>query len=149
MPFQFLISACSVPQLPVASAYHYGMYSNINPYPNAGFSMFGYQPTPQPTFQSMGQGQSLVKVSGIEGAKAFQMPPNSAVALFHESEDILYVKTTDGAGFPTIRTFKFQPVDGEDKPTQFVTLDEFNRFKEEISGKLSVRKEYPTTTVEG
>jgi hypothetical protein len=58
----------------------------FNPY------QFNYQPQPV----------QLVKVSGIDGAKAYQMGANSAVALFHESEDIFYIKSTDGAGFPTI-----------------------------------------------
>ena len=70
------------------------------------------------------------------------MPPNSSVALFHESEDILYVKTTDGAGFPTIKTFRFEPY--EEPKVEFekyVTLDEFNKFKEEVlNGKQSVRE---------
>ena len=101
---------------------------------------FNYQaPFVNPT-----QAVQLVKVSGIDGAKAYQMPANSSVALFHESEDIMYVKTTDGAGFPTIRTFRFQPMEEEVQATQFVTIDEFNKFKEEMNGKLSVFRESPT-----
>lgn len=42
------------------------------------------------------------------------MPPNSVVPLFDADNDIMYIKSTDGAGFPTIRAFAFQPV--EDKP---------------------------------
>lgn len=41
---------------------------------------------------------ALIKVSGIEGARAYQMPPDSAIPLFHATEDVLYIKTTDGAG---------------------------------------------------
>ena len=48
---------------------------------------------------------TLTRVTGIDGAKAYQMTPNSTVALFDNNEDIMYIKTTDGAGFPTIRTF--------------------------------------------
>mgnify|MGYP004521888223 FL=1 len=55
----------------------------------------------------------LTQVSGIEGAKAYQMPPNSAVALFHNDEDMFFVKTTDGAGFPSIRAFRFEEVEAE------------------------------------
>lgn len=49
----------------------------------------------------------LTRVTGIDGAKSYQMPPNSVAALFDDSTDIFYVKSTDGAGFPTIRTFEF------------------------------------------
>lgn len=41
----------------------------------------------------------------------YQLPPNSSMPLFDGNEDVFYVKTTDGAGFPTIRTFRFVPVD--------------------------------------
>lgn len=79
-------------------------------YPQYG----GYQPqqTYQPQqFQTIAQGagmpqtQGIIKVTGIEGAKAYQMPPNSIAALFDLNDDILYIKTTDGAGFPTIETY--------------------------------------------
>ena len=82
----------------------------------------------------------LIRVSGIDGAKAYQMPPDSSVALFHESEDIMYVKTTDGAGFPTIRAFRFEPIETEAPAQQYVTTDEFNKFKEELYGKFTVRQ---------
>ena len=114
-----------------------------NPYGTPGFPMFNNPPiNPQMPLQP--SGQSLIKVSGIDGAKAFQMAPNSSVALFHESEDILYVKTTDGAGFPTIRTFKFEPLEDDPKSAQYVTVDEFNRFKEEVYAKQSVRTKKST-----
>lgn len=53
----------------------------------------------------------LIRVTGMEGAKAYRMPPNSVVPLFDADNDIMYVKSTDGAGFPTIRTFAFQPIE--------------------------------------
>ena len=53
------------------------------------------------------QTQNLIRVNGIDGAKTYQMPANSTVALFDSNEDIMYIKTTDGAGFPSIRTFNF------------------------------------------
>ena len=89
-----------------------------------GFNQFSIQPTQQ---------TQLIKVNGIDGAKAFQMAPNSSVALFHESEDILYVKCTDGAGFPTIRTFRFTPYEEPVvEPVKYVTVEEFERFKQEV-----------------
>ncbi len=126
------------------------MYNNMfNPYGNTGFQMFGNL-VPQQNAAQQASPSQLVKVSGIDSAKAFQMPPNSSAALFHESEDIFYVKSTDGAGFPTIRTFRFEPMDEEFKDSRessrYVTVDEFNRFKEEIYGKQSVRRKSAATT---
>lgn len=71
------------------------------------------QPTmpnvPQPYVQGNGQQQRVngfVYVNGMDGAKAFQMPPDSAMPLFDGStpeSNVMFIKTTDGAGFPTIR----------------------------------------------
>ena len=69
----------------------------------------------------------LTRVTGIEGARAYKMPPNSAVPLFDGGEDILYVKFTDGAGFPTIRGFRLTEFDVNAQPVQgdYVTHEEF------------------------
>lgn len=77
--------------------------------------------------------QGLVKVTGLEGAKAYQMPPNSAMPLFDANSDIMYVKTTDGAGFPTIKQFAFCPVDVTDKTEiEYVQRPEFDKLVEEV-----------------
>lgn len=69
----------------------------------------------------------LIRVTGMDGAKAYQMPPNSVVPLFDADNDIMYVKSTDGAGFPTIRAFAFQPIENPTPQTQqYVTREEFN-----------------------
>ena len=68
----------------------------------------------------MQQGMQLIRVTGMDGAKAYQMPPNSVVPLFDADNDIVYVKSTDGAGFPTIRAFAFQPIENPTPPTQKV-----------------------------
>lgn len=51
------------------------------------------------------------RVTGIEGARMFQLAPNSAVALFDNTRDIFFWKTTDSGGFPTIRAFSFTEID--------------------------------------
>ena len=45
----------------------------------------------------------LYRVDGMEGAKRFEMPQNSRVALFDGNEDILIIKATDGTGFSSYR----------------------------------------------
>lgn len=115
------------------------------------------QPTQIPQFNAQMASQQpvncLTRVTGIDGAKAYQMPPNSVAALFDDSYDIMYVKSTDGAGFPTIRIFDFyehkeetpvqqQPVNVENFATkqELETLEnEIKQVKEMLSnGKQSV-----------
>lgn len=78
----------------------------------------------------------LIRVTGIDGAKAYQMAANSTVALFDSNEDIMYVKTTDGAGFGTIRAFSFSEIDlsATAKPTatEYVTKAEFEKLRNEV-----------------
>lgn len=91
------------------------------------------------------QTQNLIRVNGIEGAKAYQMSANSIVSLFDANEDIMYIKSTDGAGFPSIRTFSFTEVKEQNKPIQqvdYISREEFEEFKKELmnNGKQSISR---------
>lgn len=84
-------------------------------------------------FQPSIAGNQLIKVKDLDSAKAYPTSPNSSVALFEENDDVMYIKTTDANNFPTIRKFRFteEPLEVPNS-TQYVTIDEFNKFKEEI-----------------
>lgn len=89
------------------------------------------------------QSQGIIRVNGIDGAKTFSMQANSTVALFDENNDYFFLKTTDGAGFPTIRTFAFKEVKQENTPSnEYVTKKEFDELKEAIeNGKFNIPKQ--------
>ena len=91
------------------------------------------------------QTQNLIRVNGIDGAKTYQMPANSTVALFDCNEDIMYIKTTDGAGFPSIRTFNFVEITQNEKSSgnqDYISRQEFEEFKKELmnNGKQSISR---------
>ena len=91
------------------------------------------------------QPQNLIRVNGIDGAKAYQMNANSTVALFDSNEDIMYIKNTDGAGFPSIRMFKFEEVNEITKSEEkqdYISRKEFEEFKKELmnNGKQSISR---------
>lgn len=96
------------------------------------------------------QQRDLEKVNGIESARQYIMPPNSRVALFDINDDIFYVRETDASGFPTIRKFRFyEEIENnvQTQETQYLTLDEFNKFKEElINGEFSIPFKSGATT---
>lgn len=103
------------------------------------------QPMNNQQFFQQEQTQSLIRVNGIDGAKAYQMPANSTVALFDNNEDILYIKNTDGAGFPSIRIFKFDEVTETTKSEEkkdYISRKEFEEFKKELmnNGKQSISR---------
>ena len=85
-----------------------------NPYyPQIGMSV----PMQQPRME-------LTKVSGLDGAKAYQMPPNSTAALFDAGADVFYVKRTDGAGFPTITAYSFTAIQQNAATDMYVTHEQ-------------------------
>lgn len=101
------------------------LYGNVFQAPPAPYQPIGAQ-TATTGFQ-------LLRVTGIEGAKAYPMQPNSTVALFDANEDLMQIKSTDAGNFPTIRKFEFKEiVDTPVKEQKYVTIEEFNKFKEEI-----------------
>lgn len=114
----------------------YGFNSYDTYMPRQQFQPYQMQPQFPPQ-----QPQGLIRVTGIDGAKAYQMPPNSVTALFDGESDVFYVKSTDGAGFPTIKAFAFSPLEAVQPQSDFVTRQEFEELKGMIlNGKQSVRK---------
>lgn len=93
--------------------------------------------------------QGLIRVTGYKGADAYRLPANSCMPLFDANEDIMYVKTTDGAGFPTIKMYAFTPIEQTEVKTDFVTRKEFEELKEMISnGKQFVSEQFSEYTSE-
>lgn len=82
----------------------------------------GYQPQPpqmlnpyQTRFNALQndfqQRYEIVKVNGENGARAFNLPPNSSILLLDETQPIVWLKMTDGAGYPTIKAYNIIPVE--------------------------------------
>ena len=81
---------------------------------------------------------SIVNVSGIEGARAYPMLPNKTVPLFDNSADILYIKTTDGAGYPTITVFDISKhIEKTEINNNYVTRAEFEELKGMLTDELN------------
>lgn len=83
-------------------------------------------------YQGAAYSGNVTQVSGIEGARAFQMMPNSTAALFSSSEDVFYFKSTDGAGYPTVKAYRFEEVPAEGA-ADAATRAELEEMKEAVS----------------
>ena len=71
--------------------------------------MYNFNPyLPQQPYMPA-QRYEVIKVNGEGGANAFQMAPNSSVLLLDESAPIVWLKTTDGAGYPTLTPYSITP----------------------------------------
>ena len=86
---------------------------------------------------------NLIRVTGIDGAKAYQLPPNSSIALFDSNNDIMYIKTTDGAGFPSIRSFSFTPIDTAqtvERTSDYVQRPEFDELVAQVKELINAQQ---------
>ena len=101
-----------------------------------------YQPTMPTGYAQQTPVHGFVYVNGIEGAKAYQMPPNSEMPLFDAGGDVMYIKTTDGAGFPTIKVCDVSERTGaaNAQASEYVTRDELQRVYADLSAQVEQMK---------
>ena len=67
------------------------------------------QPTPVPAVNPYQPKTEVVRVNGRNGAEAFSMAPNSSALLLDESGTIVWLVTSDGAGYKTVSPYDITP----------------------------------------
>lgn len=106
-------------------------------------NQFGYQmatqfmPQTQP-FQGWGQNlsrQEIVRVNGENGAKAYQLAPNSSALLLDESAPLVWLVQTDGAGYKTAVPYTIAPYQAEPTPDYNSLEERIRRLEDVINGK--------------
>ena len=121
------------------------LYNNNvnNPYLN---NQLSYNPYFQP------QKQEVVRVNGKNGAEAYQLPPNSSILLLDETASIVWLKMTDGAGYPTLSPYDINPHKEESNLTtlqsvDFSALEERVKRLEEMIDELNKSNVEPTQSI--
>ena len=85
----------------------------------------------------------IIWVQGEAGAKGFLVAPNNTVVLWDTENPVIYVKSADASGIPSMRVLDFKERNGnsqnngENAPTthkctcgdKFITKEEFNALK--------------------
>ena len=98
----------------------------------------------------------VVPVKGIEGAKAYPLGPNCRAPLFDDSEDILYIKTTDSNGFPSIKAYDLNEriLIDENSPSavslndiRAMIREELSNVKEDIINAQQPVPKYDSSTI--
>lgn len=87
------------------------------------------------------QNQQIIRVNGENGAKAYQMMPNSSALLLDESAPRLFLAQTDGAGYKSISAYKLEPYVEEPAPDLTDIVTRIAKLEEKINGKSN-----PSTT---
>ena len=83
-------------------------YSGYMPY--TGYMPQNYQPMAQPQQQIQQPQQTpatsgIIWVSGLQEAQMYPLAPNNAVALWEQSGKVIYLKSADATGKPTMRVY--------------------------------------------
>ena len=113
-----------------------------------------YYPTQSnafPTQQNVGANtNALIWVNGETGAKAYMVAPNQTVVLWDSEAQVVYLKSADATGMPSIKTLDYTIRDGSPQKAEiadlsgFATKDEVTLLQKEINAlkaKFNDRKE--------
>ena len=93
------------------------------------------QPQQMPSWGQNQQRMEIVRVNGENGARAFQLPPNSNVLLLDESAPLVWLVQTDGAGYKTVAPYTITPYQAQPAP-DYGELDRRLKILEDmINGK--------------
>lgn len=100
------------------------------------------QPAPQQTIN-----QGLLWVQGEAGAKSYLVAPNTTVLLMDSEGSRFYLKSTDNAGMPNLRTFEYKEIlprsaQSEQPPSdnlddKYVTRTEYREEYNSLQAKFS------------
>ena len=103
-------------------------------YQNPFLNPYGFTPQYQQPVQQM-PAQQVVRVNGENGARAFQIGANSSALLLDESGTIVWLVTSDGAGYKTVSPYDIAPHKAE-PAKEYTDLESRVKKLEEHSGKL-------------
>jgi hypothetical protein len=111
---------------------------------NAYPTQMNVAPT-QPT-----QNNGIIWVQGEAGAKSYMVAPNTTVQLWDSDENVIYIKSADASGMPSMKVLDYTIRDNTPKgpnlgaQSDYVTrselqsvLDELNALKAKLSGKAA------------
>lgn len=82
----------------------------------------------QPMQQAPQANQGLLWVSGEVGAKSYLMAPGTTVLLMDSEAQKFYLKSTDMAGMPSLRTFEYKEIMQGDIPNSQAVEDLDNKY---------------------
>lgn len=127
----------------------------MQPYPTVQ-NYGSFQPYPQPYPDRLAQiqnqyqqavnipqsqqqvNQGLLWVQGETGAKSYLVAPNSTVLLMDSESSRFYLKSTDGAGMPSLRIFEYKEISN----TQPNSLQGQYSNEKDLDNKYVTREEY-------
>lgn len=112
----------------------------INQY--QGYSPYYYQNAPQAQNPPNTASNSIIWVQGEAGAKSYLVAPNSTVQLWDSEAQVIYLKSADATGMPSIKTLDYtireMPSQAQASAMEYATVEDLNALKKQIE---ALRKE--------
>ena len=138
------------------------MQNNFNYVPKNQFSSYFGNQSYNPAQGVSTSTNNIVWVQGIEGAKAWQLNPNSMVILLDsEAEGKMYIKVSDNIGMSTLRIFNYvevlpqasssqvEPIKQDLDLSNYVRKDELSKLlKEIIENEQTIQPAQPAVASE-
>ena len=80
----------------------------------------------------------IIHVNGENGARAYQLMPNSSALLLDENNPIVWLAQTDGAGYKTVTPYSIAPYTSPESQHLESLNDRIKRLEDVIYGKSDI-----------
>lgn len=128
-------------------------YNNFFPasYQNPYYQQM--MPTQQNNFQN-NNNSNLIWVQGEAGAKSYLVAPNTTVQLWDSEAQVIYLKSADASGMPSMKIIDYtirdaaQPTVQPNNAVSYVTKNEFDVFKQEVYKTIGGMKNESTVSAD-
>lgn len=116
-------------------------YNNPFPVNYQQYYPQAYQTAPVANQQNNQQSQNsgIIWVQGEAGAKSYLVAPNQTVQLWDSENQVIYLKSADGSGMPSIKTLDYTIRDAQASAEaqkaaegKFISKDELNGLRDEL-----------------
>lgn len=104
-------------------------------YQNPFLNPYGFMQQQQ--FQNVPQAQpptQVVRVNGENGARTYQIGPNSSALLLDESGTLVWLVTSDGAGYKTVSAYDITPHQEMPVPDYSGLEERIKRLEDVVNG---------------
>lgn len=96
-----------------------------------GYGNYGYMPS----YAQQTAPCQITRVNGRNGADAYRLAPNSSILLLDENDPLVWLKTTDGAGYPTVTPYTITPYQPEPTVDMNSLENRVKKLEDIINGK--------------
>ena len=107
----------------------------MNNYPSPFFNPYGFMGQYQQPQTPVQPSSQVVRVNGENGARSFQMGANSSALLLDESGLMVWLVTSDGAGYKTVSPYDIVPHKAEPQPDYGSLESRIQRLEEIVNAK--------------